>query len=371
VDVNFNRDKIIILGDTHFGARGFSLKTFEDQIIFFKEQLFPYMKENNIDTIIQLGDILDHRKNIDILLFNKLVSEFFEEIRKNNFKLFTLLGNHDIYYNTKLDINLVKFFEELYPENVKVFTERTKTIINDQKCYFVPWIIGNTLTTNELDDVDILFGHLEIRNFEMIKGHKDEKSILTSGFLKKRKKLKEVFSGHYHLKTSDGFVYYVGTPYQLNWGDYDTKRGFYVWDKNNELEFIENITSPKFIKIKYNESNKNGRLEIKGLYDTPVYYNSGSEVDIDLSKHHLKFFVNNADEKKKEYESDIFELRRKGFEFTVTNNVEISNLIGKDYISNDYENTSTTELIITTIKKEAPDLLELTNNLLSEIKEES
>lgn len=371
MELNFDRDKIVIVGDTHFGAKGFSVAAFEDQIIFFKKQLFPYMKENGIDTIIQMGDFLDHRKSMDILIFNKILTEFYDELVKNEFRMFTILGNHDIYYNSRLDVNMMQTFEKLYPDNVKVFSERTKVNINDQICYFVPWIIGNALSEKELVGVETLFGHLEIRNFEMVKGHKDENSILTSDFLRRRRKLKRVFSGHYHIKSTNGFIQYVGTPYQLNWGDYETSRGFFVWDKEGEIEFIENSVSPRFVKIKYNEENENGRVEVKGLYDHPVYYENGNEVDVELDGHKLKFFVNNACEKSKDYESDIFELRRKGCEFTVTNNVELSNLIGEDYVNDEDDNISTTELIISTIKNDAPDLLDLTNSLISEIETES
>jgi len=371
MELNFDREKIVIVGDTHFGSKGFSSVSFEEQIMFFEKQLFLYMEDNGIDTIIQMGDFLDHRKSMDILIFNKILNRFFDVLVKKKFRMITILGNHDIYYNSKLDVNLMQTFERLYPHNVKVFKERTKLTINNQICYFVPWIIDGTLTEQELIGVEILFGHLEIRNFEMIKGHKDENSILTSDFLKKRKKLKKVFSGHYHIKSTNGFIQYVGTPFQLNWGDYETSRGFFVWDKFGDTEFIENNVSPKFVKIKYDEENENGRVEVKGLHSHPVYYENGNDIDEDLVNHKLKFFVNNACEKSKDYESDIFELRRIGCEFTVTNNVELSNLIGDDYINDDDENISTTELIISTIKNDAPDLLDLTSSLISEIETES
>jgi hypothetical protein len=62
-------------------------------------------------------------------------------------------------------------------------------------------------------------------------------------------------------------------------------------------------------------------------------------------------------------------LREKGCEFTVTDNQEISNLIGTDYIAEEHleDHSSTKEIILKTIKSEAPELLELVNELLNEI----
>ena len=115
--------KFIVLGDLHFGIKGFSNEFLDHQLRFFHTQLFPYMKEHGITTIVQLGDFLDNRKVIDIQLFDRLNKDFFEPIKEHGFDFITFLGNHDIYYRTKLDTNIVKYFGELYP-NVKVIQEK-------------------------------------------------------------------------------------------------------------------------------------------------------------------------------------------------------------------------------------------------------
>ena len=358
--------KYVVLGDLHFGVKGFNDDFFTQQLRFFHEQLFPYMLANNIDTIIQLGDWLDNRKNIDIKFFNRLVDEFCEPIKKHNFKFITFLGNHDIYYNSKLNINMVKYFGKLYPDNIDVIEKREKRMFGNQRYMFAPWIIDNKIKVSEIQDVDLLFGHFEIKNFEMIKGHVDEKSSLESNFFKKSKRLKRVISGHYHVQGSDGFVMYAGTPYQLNWSDYETDRGFFVFE-NTKYEFIENIISPKYIKIKYNDSTE-FPIEIKGLQiGYHESFKDAQSIDYDLTNHKVKFFVNEA--RDKNYESVIYELHQKGIDMDVINNVEISALIGTDF-AHDIQSEAPSEMIISKVKEYTPHLLPLFNEIMSEINEE-
>ena len=53
--------KIALITDQHFGGKSDS-NSFNDYIEkFYTNQFFPYLKENNIDTVIDLGDTFDRR----------------------------------------------------------------------------------------------------------------------------------------------------------------------------------------------------------------------------------------------------------------------------------------------------------------------
>ena len=58
---------------------------------------------------------------------------------------------------------------------------------------------------------DIIMGHLEINGFEMHKGQ------LAEGKFEKKlfNRFETVFSGHFHHKSDDGQIYYLGTPYEI------------------------------------------------------------------------------------------------------------------------------------------------------------
>jgi DNA repair exonuclease SbcCD nuclease subunit len=50
-----------------------------------------------------------------------------------------------------------------------------------------------------------------------------------------------VLTGHFHHKSNDGHIYYVGTPGEMTWSDYNDPRGFHIFDTaTRELEFIQN-----------------------------------------------------------------------------------------------------------------------------------
>ena len=57
--------KIALLNDTHFGARNDSPAFIKYMNKFYDELFFPYLKENNIGTLVHLGDVVDRRKFIN------------------------------------------------------------------------------------------------------------------------------------------------------------------------------------------------------------------------------------------------------------------------------------------------------------------
>jgi len=43
-------------------------------------------------------------------------------------------------------------------------------------------------------------------------------------------KFTKVFSGHYHTRSDNGTVFYLGNPYEMFWSDVKDKRGFTIFD---------------------------------------------------------------------------------------------------------------------------------------------
>lgn len=69
-------------------------------------------------------------------------------------------------------------------------------------------------------------------------------------------RLDMVFSGHFHHRSRNGNIQYVGTPYELTWSDYDDPRGFHILDLDTrEVTFIPNPYCI-FHKIAYDDLDK-------------------------------------------------------------------------------------------------------------------
>ena len=66
-------------------------------------------------------------------------------------------------------------------------------------------------------------GHLELNGFMATAGHFMEHGMETTPF----DRFEKVYSGHYHCRSVQEPVHYLGNPYEMFWGDVnDTERGF-------------------------------------------------------------------------------------------------------------------------------------------------
>jgi hypothetical protein len=95
-------------------------------------------------------------------------------------------------------------------------------------------------------------GHLEIIGFEMYRGASSHEGFDSKLF----SKFDMVFSGHYHHKSTNGHIHYLGNPYELTWQDYGDPRGFHLFDlSTRELTFIQNPYS-LFCRIEYDDTRQ-------------------------------------------------------------------------------------------------------------------
>lgn len=245
--------KLVILGDTHIGARSDSLhfhKYFEK---FYSESFIPFLLENNITTVIQLGDLFDRRKYINFLSLTESRRYLFDVLKENNINLITLLGNHDLYWKESLTVSSTNLLLKDYDNILIIDTPQEIKIDNISLC-IIPWICKE----NYQECIDIInsskshvcFGHFEISGFSMYRGVESHGGLDSSIF----DKFDSTFSGHYHHRSTKGNITYVGTPYEMTWQDYNDPRGFHVYDlETRKLTFIENEFN-MFHKISYDDT---------------------------------------------------------------------------------------------------------------------
>lgn len=282
-------NKIIILGDVHFDVSSGNQNILENQLEFFNKQLFPYMRENNIKTIIQLGDLMDNRNKVSVNVSHYLKRDFFDVLKREGISLYTLIGNHDIYHKDTREIHSLELFDIIY-NNFHVVNDIRTLGIQNKKLLIVPWVLPDEkYNFEDYLDTDYIFGHFETNGVEMVKGINCNSS---HAFNMDSFKGIKTFSGHFHLRRyyENNKIYYVGTPNQINWSDYNEQKGFHVLDVvNGNLEFIENTISSKHIKIILNSEDKS--IEVLGLKDI-LKFKIDSKLDYSIfKKHKAKIYI--------------------------------------------------------------------------------
>jgi len=261
--------KIAILGDVHLGVRG-DAKIFHDYFAKFYTQIFfPYLEEHGINIVFQLGDLFDKRKSINFYSLAESKRYFFGPLEENNIHLYTLVGNHDIYWRESLEVNASELLLAEYA-NINVISQ-PKTITVDSTSFdIIPWVceenqteIMNFITKSKSD---ICLGHWEIAGFAMYKGMESHEGLSMDMF----SKYEQVWSGHYHTRSQKGNITYVGTPAEMTWQDYNDPKGFHIFDtETRELTFIKNNFTI-FHRLEYNDQSVLPDLDAPDLKDCYV-----------------------------------------------------------------------------------------------------
>lgn len=272
--------KVVVLGDLHIGVKNNSEVMFAHQKKFF-DDMIEYMTSNGIDTIIQLGDVFDNRRQINVRTIQMLHNELFDRLVEHNIVMYSLVGNHDIYLRNSLETHSSGVLTKGYP-NIHIIDTPTVLKMGSVNLSVVPWICESNyeecMKFFENDTSEYCVGHFEIGSFPVVGTILFEGGLDTDFF----KKYKHVFSGHFHLRSEKRNITYVGTPYQLTWSDCGVKNGFVVFDtESGEYEFIEN-QNQYFHKIEFDGSdtsvldgidltNSFVKLVVKDKSDTSTY----------------------------------------------------------------------------------------------------
>ena len=219
--------KIAIITDTHYGARKGADYIHSYFKKFYDNIFFPYLEKNNIDTIIHMGDMFDSRKSIDYQSLEWSKRVVFEPLKK--YKVHAITGNHDAYYKNTNKVNSPELLLKDY-DNIITYSKPTEINIEGLDILLLPWINSeNFKESKEFIDNSkskVAMGHLEINGFKATRGHMMEDGMDVSIF----SKFEKVYSGHFHTRSTDGKIYYLGNPYEMYWNDVNDKRGFHIFD---------------------------------------------------------------------------------------------------------------------------------------------
>lgn len=246
--------KIAIITDTHFGARNDS-RYFDDYFKkFYEDVFFPYLDKHEIKTVFHLGDVFDRRKYINFSTLKSCKQYFFDKLQQRNIDMLVIPGNHDTYYKNTNEINSIDLLLKEYT-NIDVIQNACERVIDNKRYTFIPWLCEDnyaSVMTQLQTPSDMCFGHFEIAGFDMFRGVKNDGGMdrqILSHYPK-------VLTGHFHHRSTDDNIYYLGSPYGFTWSDFDDSRGFHILDtQTSDIMFIEN-PHEIFHKVYYDDSKK-------------------------------------------------------------------------------------------------------------------
>ena len=245
--------KVAIITDQHFGARNDSVAFLDFFEKFYDETFFPTLDSNAIDTVLVLGDTFDRRKYVNFYALDRAKKMFFDKLQDRGIKVYMLAGNHDTYFKNTNEVNSPDLLLREY-DNIVVIDKPTEIEVDGVDIAMLPWICpenyADCTSMINTTTAELCMGHFEIAGFAMYRGMESHEGLSKDMF----KKFDMVFSGHYHHRSDDGHIYYLGNPYELTWQDYNDPRGFHLFDLSTRtLEFITNPNT-MFQRVEYDDS---------------------------------------------------------------------------------------------------------------------
>lgn len=279
-----NKSRVCCISDIHIGVHQ-NNALWHDITLNWAAWLKKELVSKNIKDIIISGDLFHYRDEIavnTIQVVTKVLNMW------SNFNIVLLVGNHDSYYKDRVDVNSLSILSGW--SNITVFDRAELVHAFNRKIMFCPW--GTRV--EEMQQCDIMFGHFEIQSFKM-----NQYKVCTEG-VRSNDLLKHaplVITGHFHLrderKYKNGTVLYLGNPFQMDFGDVDGSKGYYLLDiKTGAYDFYQNDISPKHKKIYLSKLVKHPGItdEVKNMFVNNIVkfivdkHISPDEIDLLLSK---------------------------------------------------------------------------------------
>ena len=256
--------KVAILTDTHYGARKGSKYLHDHFELFYKNVFFPTLEEQGITTVVDMGDTFDSRKSIDYQSLEWAKRVVFEPMK--NYEVHMIIGNHDCYYKNTNSVNSPSLLLQTYP-NIKTYSSPQTINVGGLNIMMIPWICSEnyeeTLNQIQKTKAKVAMGHLELQGFRVNRNLVMEDHGLDADIFSKFKK---VFSGHYHTRSDNGRIFYLGNPYEMYWTDVNDTRGFHIFDTETLTHTPINNPYKLFYNIYYEDTPYQ-------LFDTTEYEN--------------------------------------------------------------------------------------------------
>jgi DNA repair exonuclease SbcCD nuclease subunit len=179
---------------------------------------------------------------------------FLERLRKDGITMDIIPGNHDVYYKNTNELCSLKELMGHYMNEVNIIMEPRVMDYDGCKIALVPWI-NNENYHSSIEFIknckaSILGAHLELVGFDMMKGVKNTHGMESKIF----DRFDQVWSGHFHTKSNQGNIHYLGSQMEFTWADSNDPKYFHILDtETRELTPVRNPLV-MFEKVVYNDA---------------------------------------------------------------------------------------------------------------------
>lgn len=232
----------------------------EYQEKFYRDVFFPYLEEHGIKKILHLGDYYENRTSINFKALNHNRRIFLDVLRDRDIHMDIIPGNHDVYYKNTNKLSALKELLGHYMNEVNIVEEPTVMNYDGLKMLLLPWI--NTENEEKTKyvistcDASFCAAHLELTGFEMQAGVPCSNGMDGKIF----RRFETVLSGHFHTKSQQDNIHYLGSQMEFFWSDCNDKKYFHVLDTDTrEITAVHNPITI-FHKIVYNDKERDPNL---------------------------------------------------------------------------------------------------------------
>ena len=248
--------KVACFTDIHFGMKGNS-RVHNDDCEAFIYWFIDQAKAHGCETCIFLGDWHHHRSSTNVSTMNYTVSNM-ERLGQAFEKTYVIMGNHDLFYRDKREINSMEFVRNI--PNVHLVNEWLET----EDVAIIPWIVQDEWKRIPHMKQRYMFGHFELPYFQMnaIVEMPDVGGIKAEHFVNQE----YMFTGHFHKRQVRNNISYMGNAFPHNYADAgDDERGMMILEYGGKPKYINWPDMPRYRNYKISQllSDPEGLLKEK------------------------------------------------------------------------------------------------------------
>lgn len=263
-------EDVLLFSDIHIYCHKRRVERLEDCLKALN-WVFDVAEEKGINHVLFGGDLFHDRQKIDIFTYQRVFEILKNRLvklahnTKNKFKLYLLLGNHDLWYNDNTSISSVFPLSAL--PGIEIISDPTRLHIADHNWDFIPFTHDPIRSLEELSKFpgkpEYALGHIAIdgailhgTQYSDVEIEHDGDMVTISASL--FDSYIHTFLGHYHAQQEvTKKVEYIGSPLELSFGEAFQNKHIIIFNgKTKKKEYVQNNFSPKHLVISIEDKDK-------------------------------------------------------------------------------------------------------------------